>query len=252
MSAFRRVNRGRWHSYEADGHRVPGVTTLLGAGVPKPNLIGWAARVAAEYAADHVDEIARLDRDGAVDLIKGAADRSRNRAALRGTAIHQLAEQIADGHAVNVPDEHAGHIDAYLRYIDDWHPETIAVEGPILSRRWQYAGTFDWVGRLHGDTVMVDIKTGATGVWPETCLQLAAYRHAEVTLDAAGREVPMHATSAGYALWLSDDGTYELLPCESGPEMFAVFLHACHVGGFMGRKRDDLIGLPLAAPEAVA
>ena len=58
----------------------------------------------------------------------------------------------------------------------------------------------------------------------------------------------MPATDAGYALWLGDDGSYELLPVESGADIFAVFLHAAHVAAFCGRPKDDLIGLPLPAP----
>jgi hypothetical protein len=245
---FRRVQRGRWHSYELDGQRIPGVTTMIGKGVPKPNLIDWAARIAAEYAADHIDEISPLERDAAVDLIKNAHTRSRNTAAAKGTEIHALAVRLRAGEPVEIPETIAGYVDAYLRFLDDWQPETIAVETPCCNRRWRYAGSFDELCRIAGLLGILDIKTGGSGVWPETCLQIAAYRNAEIILDADGREQPMPATDAGWALWLGDDGAYELLPVESGPDIFAVFLHACHVAAFMERAKDDLIGLPLAAP----
>ena len=84
--------------------------------------------------------------------------------------------------------------------------------------------------------------------WPETCLQVAAYRAADAYIDADNVEQPMPPTDAGYALWLKDDGSYELVPVASGPEIFAVFLHAGHIAAFQQREKDDLIGLPLPTP----
>jgi hypothetical protein len=252
MTGFRRVQRGRWHSYELDGRRIPGVTTLIRDGIPKPNLVDWAARIAAEYAADHIDEIAPLERSAAVDLIKNAHSRSRNFAAAKGTEIHGIAQRLLAGEPVEVPEAIAGYVDAYMRWLEEWQPQPLAVEAPVVNRRWRYGGSFDLLAGFRGELIsLIDIKTGGSGVWPETCLQIAAYRAAEAMVDDSGREMPMPATNAGHALWLGDDGSYEFLPVESGPDIFAVFLHVAHVAGFMERKKDDLIGLPLAAPEAV-
>lgn len=251
MSSFRRINRGRWHSYELDGSRVTGVTTLIGKGVPKPNLIDWAARMAGEYTADHLDELVGMrERAAVVDVVKNAHARARNFAAAKGTEIHGYAQRILAGEPVEVPEAVQGYVDAYVAWLEDWEPEALAVEAAVGSRRWWYAGTFDLVARFRNPDMvsLIDVKTGGSGVWPETCLQVAAYRAAEVMLQG-GREVPMIPTTAGHALWLADDGTYEFLPLESGPDVFAVFLHVAHVAGFMGRDKDDLIGLPLAAPE---
>ena len=51
---FRRIDSGRGHRYvDAYGIKVPGVTTLLSGGLPKPALTNWAARTAAEFAVDN-------------------------------------------------------------------------------------------------------------------------------------------------------------------------------------------------------
>jgi len=252
--SFQRVQRGKGHSYQLDGVKLPGVTTLINGGVPKPALIDWAARVAAEFTADHVDELSRMgDRAAIVDLVKGAHRRSTNAAAAKGTEIHGLAQRLASGEAIDVPVEIEGYLDGYVAFVDDWAPEVIALEAPIVNRRWFYGGTFDMLARLRdGSVSLIDIKTGGSGVWPEACLQIAAYRAAESLLDADGHEVPMPATTAGHALHLKDDGSYELLPVESGPDIFAVFLHCAHVAGFTKRRKDDLIGLPLDRPVKVA
>ena len=43
------------HRYKLDGAWVPGVTTLIGKGLPKPALPYWAARTVAEWVADNPD-----------------------------------------------------------------------------------------------------------------------------------------------------------------------------------------------------
>lgn len=254
MTAFRRINRGRWHSYEIDGVKAPGVTTLIGAGVPKPALIGWAAKMAGECAARDIDLLARMNAAEVVSYVAGESDRRKNRAGVKGTEVHGLAQRIAAGEPVEVPEEVRGYVDAYLAWMDDWRPEIIRTEAAVASRTWWYAGTFDMLARLpDGRVSLIDIKTGGSGVWPETCLQVTAYRHAEVMLDGK-LEVPMPATDVGHALWLGEGGEYEFLPVESGPDIFAVFLHVAHVGAFMTRAKDhkdSLIGLPLAPPEEV-
>jgi hypothetical protein len=249
--SFRSIQRGKWHSYELDGQRIPSVTALISAGTPKPNLIDWAAKSAAEYAADNLDTLARLERDAIVDAIKTAHRRTTTAAALKGGEIHATCEQLLAGKTAEYPAEHEGYINSYMQWLEDWGPQVIAVEAPVCNRRWRYGGRFDLLAQLDGQQGIVDVKTGGSGVWPETCLQLAAYRAAETMLDPNNQEIPMPDTQMGWALWLRDDG-YELLPVECGFDVFAVFRHVAHVAAWMERAKtkDNLIGLPLAPPPA--
>ncbi len=74
------------HWYEdATGARVPGVTSLLDAGLPKKALVGWGIRSVAEYAVDHWPDLsamaegilwcvaAQLAREGRLSGPEGAA-----------------------------------------------------------------------------------------------------------------------------------------------------------------------------------
>jgi hypothetical protein len=181
------------HSYRLDGKAVPGVTTLLSKGYPKPMLVNWAAKTVAEYVADNfeaVRTVAAQGRDEVVDLLKGAHRRDRDRAAARGTDVHALAEELLHGREVEVPEHLAGFVDGYVDFIDRWQLQPVVTEKPCASREWWYAGTFDAIadigaGQLKGKRLLLDWKT-SKGVYGETAMQLAAYAHAEFYADDDG------------------------------------------------------------------
>lgn len=56
LPVLERRQHGRNHSYRLNGDKLPGVTTIIGDGLPKPALIGWAAKTIAEYVADRLDQ----------------------------------------------------------------------------------------------------------------------------------------------------------------------------------------------------
>ena len=78
LPPVRRVDRMSFgkptHHYEdPEGRRIPGVTTLIGNGVPKPALIRWGMNVTAEYAVDRWDELAAEPVAARLKELKGAA-----------------------------------------------------------------------------------------------------------------------------------------------------------------------------------
>src|SRR2546426_12762917 len=102
---IRRKNHGKGHSYvDANGAKVPGVTTILGDGVPKPALINWAAKTTAEYAVDHWEDLSALGPSARLKELNGARFADRDAAARRGTEVHGLAERLVAGAEVEVPE----------------------------------------------------------------------------------------------------------------------------------------------------
>jgi hypothetical protein len=227
-----RINRGRNHSYKLDGEPTPGVTTIIGDGVPKPALSYWAAKMAAEFTADNLDTLNGLDRFAIVDLVKGAPWRDRDAAARRGTEVHRLGEQLVAGEEIEVPEELTGHVDAYLRFLDDWQLDPVLVEAVVVNRTHRYLGTLDLVADLNdGHRWLLDIKTTRSGVYGETALQLSAYRHAEHYLDEDGNEQPMPEVDRTGVIWVRADG-YDLVPVDTGPDIYRYFRAAQHVAHF--------------------
>ena len=238
-ASTRRINRGGGHSYVLDGETVDGVTKIVRDGVPKSNLIGWAARSVAGYAVDHWAELAELTPSKRLRELERAAWAERDAAGARGTTVHKYAHQIAEGAVVEVPDELVGYVDAYLAFSAAYDVLEVEVEATVINRTWHYMGTVDLLAYIDGELWLLDWKTGASGIWPETALQLAAYANAETVLGDEG-ERPMPAVARAAAVWLRGDG-YDVVPVDAGAETFRTFLYAQQMARFTNAQRSDYV-----------
>lgn len=200
------------HRYWLDGRAIPGVTTLIGKGLPKPALPYWAAKVVAEYVTDNpadVEQLRSMGREPMVAALKAVPWESRDQAAIRGTAVHALAEKLIHGEQVEVPEHLDAHVAGYVAFLDAFGVEPLLTERQVASRTHWYAGTFDAIVRIGGETLLLDWKT-SKGVYGETALQTAAYAHADFYVTADGDEEPLphidglgvvHVTEAGSSLY---------------------------------------------------
>jgi len=250
LPSITRKNHGRGHSYYLDGVKVPGATTILGDGYPK-RLENWAANEAAKYAVNHWDELSEL---GPADRIKPIADarhEDRDKAARRGTEVHRYARRLAAGEEVDVPDELVGHVDAYLKFAEDWLPREVLLETTVAHTVFRYCGTLDIVADLvDGNRWLLDLKTTRSGIFKEAALQLAAYRFCDVYLDADGVVRPFWpeiGVQRCGAVWLRADRSYEFCPVDATPATFNVFAFVKQIAEFDGR--DDVVGAPLTREE---
>lgn len=267
----RSINRGRGHSYELDGEKVQGVTTVLNNGVPKNALTNWAARVAGEYAVDNWEALAELAVSERLDRIRTAPDRARSEAGERGSEVHRLVQRYLAGEEVTAPDELAGHFDAGVLFEQEWRPVELAVEfavfaraNPEIGRPRAYGGRSDLLARLaDGHLWLLDWKTALKGVFPDNALQLAAYRNAdfyivEGDVDEHGQfvEHPMPWADRCGIVWLRGDGSYELVPLEADERAFEIFVAAQEVAAFTKSDRDEWVYAaqrpPAPAEEAAA
>jgi len=247
-----RRNHGRGHSYYIDGAKVPGVTTVLGNGYPKPALVNWAAKETAGYAVDNWDELAELTPSKRLAALERARWDVQKAASVRGTAVHEYAQRLAAGEDVTPPDDLIGHVDAYLAFVADWQPLELLVERPVFSRRRMYAGTPDLIAELaDGRTWLLDWKTTGKGVFLDNVLQLAALRHAEYIVGDDGAEQPLPPIDAAGIVWLRADG-YDLIPIQADETAFRIFLYVKELAGYVTGDAEDWIGDALRPPEAHA
>lgn len=241
-----RKNRGRTHWYvDGNGNRMPGVTTLLGNGIPKPALINWAANATAEAAVNQWDQLSELRVADRLTTLQRARYEKPDKAKKRGTEVHNLAERLVKGEAVQaIPDEIRGHVEAYVRFLDRYDVEPVLVEVTIVSYKYGYAGTLDlvaWLNTTDGRQLwLLDIKTNEKGIYGETALQLAGYRYAEFYVGSDGKEHPMPAVERTGAIHVTSDDAL-LIPTISGEAQLRTLWYAGRVAEFVDNSRD-LIG----------
>lgn len=250
--AITRRNYGSGHAYYVDGDKFDGVTTILGAGLPKPALVDWAKRTTAAFAVDYWDELAELPISQRLKRMEGAAYAERDAAARRGTEVHRLGSLLVAGNEVDVPDELAGHVASYVKFLDEWHPQPVLVERTVVNRRYRYAGTLDLVADLPaiGERWLLDIKTARSGVFGETALQLEAYASAEVYVDDEGAEHPMPEVAACAVVHVRADG-YDVFRLPHDDAVLGVFRHVQYLARQIPVMRE-WVSAPLYPPTTEA
>jgi hypothetical protein len=264
VGPIRRRQYGRsGHGYlDANGLRVPGVTTILKA-LPKDALINWAANATADAAVDRWDELSAMKPAARLTTLKKARYEDRDTAANRGTEVHNAAQRYLEGEEIELPDEIAGHVESYISFVDDWQPEPLLVEAVIMSHRYGYAGTVD-LGVEFADPAVIarlaeqlkmpelvqldrpvraigDIKTSRSGIFPETAWQVCAYRYADVYVDVDGDEQPMPTFDFAFALHVRADD-YGMRPLVAGPEQLREFLYVREVHRAVEETSKSYVG----------
>jgi len=231
--------------YERNGKRFDSVTSALSAGVPKPALVSWAAREAAIYAVDNAETLAVLGRDAAIAAAKSAPWSVRDRAAQRGSDLHAYAEAAAIDKPMPEPSEElAPLVAAVQQWVSDYGVTYVMAEGTVAHDGLGYAGTLDAVVNIDDELVLVDIKTGRA-VYPETALQLCAYRRAEVVWLPDGSTAPVPQVSRTVVVHIRPAG-YQVHAIRTGDAEWMAFRAAlCVARWSWSSQADSPVSVPL-------
>jgi hypothetical protein len=219
----------RWYRNNNTKTEVPGVSAIVDM-MPKGALTPWAARLAAEWAVDNINEVQELlsEKDGrfrAIDKIKNASSRYADKAAKEGTSVHHYAETVARAVQANtkpkaddMPQGTMPYLRNYVRFLKEFDVEPVMLETVVWNEEVGYAGRIDMAAILHKiseDLVIVDTKSGASGVWESVSLQQTAYVKAESWWDEEEDILkPMPEILGAYALWLRPEG-FALIPVDT-------------------------------------
>lgn len=245
----------RYYADDVSRDQVPGVTSIL-SGRAKPALINWAAKSAAEFAVYNIEQVsvlAKTDKFAAIDLIKRAHTRASGKAAGAGTEVHGIVERLLNGEkGVSVNRDTRPFIVQFQNFATEYHLEPIHNEITVWSEKYRYAGTIDGLWKLDGPNIeepgmisVCDIKTGASGVWEDAALQLAAYKNADFMLFPDGTRAKMPETSRqSFALWLRPEG-WALLPLDTGPETFSTFIGLRKLFDWNKNRANSAVGPPI-------
>jgi hypothetical protein len=249
---IRKWATGAGHSYSIDGVRATGVTTALRA-LPI-DLTRWAAGAVADFIIANPEVLQAMIRRGgnlpSREYLVNLPNEARNKAAVRGTDVHRLAERIIRGEEVEVDGRLEPYVESYIRFLDDYRGVAVHSELVVASRKYGYAGTLDSIQNIPGlGRVQVDYKTG-NGIYGKDALQVTAYQFADCCV-IDGEERPMVSLDASYILHIQPDG-YGFYPVKADEESFQTFLAVLEVyrravQKVRGTARLDLlIGEPIA------
>lgn len=285
----RQTSRGRLYEWrrpdlplDEEVERFWSVTTIIKGGLPAPALQAWGMRAVAEFAVANYRQLSamvgssyRFERDAtgavvgvledpdavvsAIDWLKGAPYRERDRKADLGTAVHEQAEAYALGKPM--PEAHdsiAANLLGFRNFLEDYQPRYAQLDGglwlaeaSVFNRAERYAGTLDAIADVPGlGRVLIDYKTGKD-IYAETALQLAAYRHAEFIGLPDGTEWPMPEVDGCAALHLSPlagPRGYALRPVIADEQVFLAFKYVRETFRWQEETSRGVIGAPLAAP----
>lgn len=254
------------HSYwrcKPDGSRGRRLTGLTGVIKPidfRPdNLMRWAAKLNGEgiaelcgpiLAATNTDSIpdALAWLDSADSIWQALEDAEltynhiRDRAAQRGTNVHELAlRALAEGKPVpdfdSMSDEEKGYAQGVVKFWLDHDPEPLDVEQIVADEELGVAGRFDLRAKLstYDGIGLIDAKTSAY-ISEGAHVQIAGYRF---LAEACG----VGETDYGAILRLSEDGDYELIDVQAEATDFLAavdcYRRAARIKSAAGKARRE-------------
>ena len=230
--------------------RLPGVTSILDQ-LPKPFLAFWRAKVCSEAALDNLEILVGMalkgERDAAVDYLKKAPQRSTGNSATIGSEVHDLCERIARGEDVGrVHPDHRPYLVGFENFIKEFKPEFLFIEDTVWSDTHGYAGSFDAMLKIDGETIIADWKTTRSGVHAEVALQLSAYANADHIIKPDGTKVDIPTVDSAMVCHLRPERT-QLVPVSTDPQLFDTFLALRTVWEWSQSMSKRAVGKPVAS-----
>lgn len=233
------------YSYVQDS-RLVGVSTAAKALDSDPSgLLHWAARLdqtgIAQLARQSLDangDLGWLRSQGSIDGALRDAGLTwtdvRDGAATRGTTVHQeiflaLATDRRPPSLSKLSPEERAYGQAALRWWRDNRPTPLFAEQVTYHAEEGFAGRFDLLCELHGERILIDLKTREKGKPRKgDHAQLRGYELANVACGIGPSDRQL-------ALLLLPDGTYREVWCCGTDEQFLSALRAYRAGAELGK-----------------
>lgn len=247
------LTRDEKHNYRWNGaDPLPSVTTILGVVDKSGPLVGWAKREVSNAAVRNLDTLAKMVEtagpDSAARWLATIPGYQRDVAADIGTTVHELTEALSRGDEVHLGEDVAPYIAAYRQFLVDFKPRFFALEEMVISLRYGYGGTFDWIAEIEGETWLGDNKT-SKGVYAETAYQLAAYWKADfIGRPGNPQKFRLPRIDRFGVLHLRPEG-YELVEFAVDEETFEVFRSIKRLYDYQSGPAKRLMGTPTRGPD---
>ena len=234
---------GRSYLHPRTGEAVPSVTSILKT-IRKPALDGWAAKMAAQYAAENWIELGSMSTVEKMIAIREAPVRYTSERAAVGDAVHQVADRWAKGEPSEPPKEIGGYIRSFVNFLLAVRPKFLFTEVTVWSRSAEYAGTADAILEINGEIYLIDYKTSARA-YPEHALQVSALAGADFIIEPDGTEVPLPEIHHLGVLSIRPR-SWKLYEIGEREDNFSAFLAARELFRWQRETADWVLGEPVA------
>tara|TARA_R100001086_G_scaffold81074_1_gene39718 strand:- start:2622 stop:3356 length:735 start_codon:yes stop_codon:yes gene_type:complete len=170
----------RWYAPVGSYNWKPSVTTIIGGTLNK-------GKGFEQWLGNHPSyKIACEERDKAAD---------------RGTLVHDLAEKYMHGESVEAEDEEiCKHLMSFEKFWRDNEIQMIDTELFMWHKDVPWAGTCDIIAKMNGKYAIIDIKTG--GYYKSHEIQLNMY--AELLSKITGEEIGILAGLYTKGKWIKE------------------------------------------------
>lgn len=152
-----------------------------------------------------VPSVTTVMRPLSEDVYGGIDEGVLNRAAARGTAVHNAIENYIKFDIRDIPEEHEGYFEAFLKWFEEHKAEPYGDEVRLYHKSLMYAGTADMFASVDGIDTLIDFKTSAA-VQKMLC---------GVQLEAYDRAIQSHTGGKGFErkaiVHLKKDGSYQMI-----------------------------------------
>lgn len=152
-----------------------------------------------------------------------------NRAAQRGTDVHETIETLVKYGIEDCTTENRGYLEAFKAWMKDHQVEPVASECRLYHKVLRYAGTADLPSMIGGKLTMVDVKTTASLIEMLARVQLEAYVQGYASHGIAFEQKAI--------LHLKRDGSYKMeMFSIKDPEAWTVFGALLTVNNYLQRS----------------
>jgi hypothetical protein len=213
----------RVYKHPVTGEEVPAVSTVIGM-IAKPNLIGWAAKMGADYAVANWDYLTLSTDAEKISGIKNAHREYADSRGVIGDTVHEAIDAFQKGEPATWDKQTGSYVTQFINFMMDVQPVFLETEVTVWSRKYGYAGTADWIADIGGDIILGDNKTGKR-LYPEVGLQLAALAHADFIIRPDGSEELLPPARALKALHIRPR-SWHLVEIQHEDRCFQAFLAA--------------------------
>jgi len=209
------------HIYRIGDKIIYGVTNIVSI-LNRPALVNWATKLAIDKVREKKDLLA-TDLEAVLAEAKREHYEVSKRAAELGTRVHAVADRWFSEDKLGLfremlavkNDEERNALSAFLKFIQQNKVKRELGERKIYSKKYQYAGTADFIGQINGKKVVADYKT-SSAIYPEYFAQTAAYAQA---LEEEGFSIQETAI-----IRIGKDGSLEVKTDKNWKKKLPVFL----------------------------